>query len=83
MDLENDYSRTIPHEINTRYLIKKELGKGAYGTVYLAVDRTTGEQYELILCVYQIELQLRGSTMCSELEQMPKNSARNHNSSSM
>ena len=34
----------IPHEINTRYLIKKELGKGAYGTVYLAVDRTSGEQ---------------------------------------
>ncbi|KAK8804356.1 hypothetical protein WA588_004571 [Blastocystis sp. NMH] len=34
----------IPHEINTRYLIKKELGKGAYGTVYLAVDRKTGEQ---------------------------------------
>ena len=34
-----------PHEINTRYIIKKELGKGAYGTVYLAVDRTNGQQY--------------------------------------
>ena len=34
----------IPYEINTRYLIKKELGKGAYGTVYLAMDRITGEQ---------------------------------------
>ena len=34
----------IPYEINTRYLIKKELGKGAYGTVYLAMDRQTGEQ---------------------------------------
>ena len=40
-DLRNP---AIPHEINTRYLIKKELGKGAYGTVYLAVDRTSGEQ---------------------------------------
>ena len=45
MDYDNDYSRTIPHDINTRYLIKKELGKGAYGTVYLAVDRRTGEEY--------------------------------------
>ena len=44
MDYDNNYSRTIPSEINTRYLIKKELGKGAYGTVYLAVDRSTGEQ---------------------------------------
>ena len=34
----------IVFEINTRYLIKKELGKGAYGTVYLAMDRQTGEQ---------------------------------------
>ena len=44
MDYDGNYERTIPIEINTRYLIKKEIGKGAYGTVYLAVDRITGEQ---------------------------------------
>lgn len=33
-----------PREIETRYRIKKELGKGAYGTVYLAVDEHTGEE---------------------------------------
>lgn len=38
-------NESIPSEVNTRYVIKKELGKGAYGTVYLAVDRTSGEQY--------------------------------------
>jgi len=37
-------NESIPPEVNTRYVIKKELGKGAYGTVYLAVDRTSGEQ---------------------------------------
>lgn len=35
----------IPPQINSRYIIKKELGKGAYGTVYFAVDRVTGEEY--------------------------------------
>ena len=43
-EYEVNRNPTIPHEINTRYIIKKELGKGAYGTVYLAVDRSTGEQ---------------------------------------
>ena len=33
-----------PEEINTKYIITKELGKGAYGTVYLAEDRQSGEQ---------------------------------------
>lgn len=40
------FQRTLdtPEEINTKYLILKELGKGAYGTVYLAEDRKTGEK---------------------------------------
>lgn len=38
-------NESIPAEVNTRYVIKKELGKGAYGTVYLAVDRISGEQF--------------------------------------
>lgn len=46
-EYEVNRNPTIPHEINTRYIIKKELGKGAYGTVYLAVDRSTGEQKRL------------------------------------
>lgn len=45
VEYEDTRNTTIPHEINTRYIIKKELGKGAYGTVYLAVDRTNGQQY--------------------------------------
>ena len=44
VEYEDTRNTTIPHEINTRYIIKKELGKGAYGTVYLAVDRTNGQQ---------------------------------------
>ena len=35
---------SIPSEVNTRYVINKELGKGAYGTVFLAEDRRTGKQ---------------------------------------
>ena len=31
--------------ITEKYTIKKELGKGAYGTVYLAVDNETEEEY--------------------------------------
>ena len=31
--------------IDSRYVIKKELGKGAYGTVYLAVDKETREEW--------------------------------------
>ena len=34
----------IPPNINSRYIIKKELGKGAYGNVYLAVDKETREE---------------------------------------
>ncbi|KAK8797418.1 hypothetical protein WA158_004626 [Blastocystis sp. Blastoise] len=30
-----------PPEINSRYIIKKEIGKGAYGTVFLASDKET------------------------------------------
>ena len=37
----------IPPQISSRYIIKKELGKGAYGTVYFAVDKKTGEEYAL------------------------------------
>ena len=33
------YVPNIPQEIGSNYIIKKELGKGAYGTVYLAVSR--------------------------------------------
>ena len=38
------YVPNIPQEIGSNYIIKKELGKGAYGTVYLAVSRKTGEE---------------------------------------
>lgn len=34
-----------PPEITEKYTIKKELGKGAYGTVYLAVDNDTEKEY--------------------------------------
>ena len=47
VEYEGPRNGTIPHEINTRYVIKKELGKGAYGTVYLAVDRVSGQQQDL------------------------------------
>ena len=33
-----------PEEIDSKYIIIKELGKGAYGTVYLAEERQTGEK---------------------------------------
>ena len=33
-----------PEEINSKYIIIKELGKGSYGTVYLSEDRITGEK---------------------------------------
>lgn len=33
-----------PEEIDTKYMLIKELGKGAYGTVYLAEDRQSGEK---------------------------------------
>ena len=48
MEYDGNYERTIPIENNTRYLIKKEIGKGAYGTVYLAIDRQTGEEYVVL-----------------------------------
>ena len=34
----------VPLQISKRYILKKELGKGAYGTVYFAVDKRTGEE---------------------------------------
>ncbi|KAK8801135.1 hypothetical protein WA158_001905 [Blastocystis sp. Blastoise] len=37
-------SPETPPEIGTRYIIRKELGKGAYGTVYLADDRKVGDK---------------------------------------
>lgn len=37
-----------PEEIDSKYIIIKELGKGAYGTVYLAEERQTGEKCEFI-----------------------------------
>ena len=35
----------VPPEINRRYAIKKKIGEGSYGTVFLAVDQQTGEKY--------------------------------------
>ena len=42
--LDSFLGEHVPPEINRRYAIKKEIGKGAYGTVYLAVDQQTGEK---------------------------------------
>ena len=38
------YVVNTPPVITEKYTIKKELGKGAYGTVYLAVDNETEEE---------------------------------------
>ena len=38
-----------PEAIHSRYTIIKEIGHGAYGTVYLAEDRKTQEKYTLSL----------------------------------
>ena len=65
------YVPNIPQEIGSNYIIKKELGKGAYGTVYLAVSRQTGEEYGYGSFVEGIELQLSGSTTCFEQRRMP------------
>ena len=65
------YVPNIPQEIGSNYIIKKELGKGAYGTVYLAVSRKTGEEYDCVLCVDGIEWQSNESTMCFEQKRMP------------
>ena len=43
-DMDNRLGEHVPPEINRRYIIKKELGTGAYGTVFLAVDQQTGEK---------------------------------------
>ena len=37
-----------PEEIHSQYTIIKELGRGAYGTVYLAEDRKTQEKYNFV-----------------------------------
>ena len=42
-DRFQDVSDT-PDSINTQYVIVKELGKGAYGTVYLAEDAKTHQK---------------------------------------
>ena len=65
------YVPNIPQEIGSNYIIKKELGKGAYGTVYLAVSRQTGEEYGYGLRVKGVELQSSESTMCFEQRRMP------------
>ena len=65
------YVPNIPQEIGSNYIIKKELGKGAYGTVYLAVSRKTGEEYDCGLCVDGVEWQSNESTMCFEQKRMP------------
>ena len=41
----------IPQQISSKYILKNELGKGAYGTVYLAVDRFTGEELGIVLVI--------------------------------
>ena len=56
MEYDGNYERAIPIEINTRYLIKKEIGKSAYGTVYLAIDKQTGEEY---FVVFKLNLKSR------------------------
>ena len=38
-----------PDEINTVYSLTKELGKGAYGTVYLAENRETKFKWKHVL----------------------------------
>lgn len=40
-----DLPQDTPKEIGTRYKIDKEIGKGAYGIVYEATDRTNGGKY--------------------------------------
>ena len=44
MTKESIFVPNIPQEISSRYILKNELGKGAYGTVYLAIDKETGEE---------------------------------------
>ncbi|KNB43845.1 mitogen-activated protein kinase [Blastocystis sp. subtype 4] len=45
--IDNRFQGTLdtPDAINSQYIIIKELGKGAYGTVYLAEDRKTHGKY--------------------------------------
>lgn len=44
---EGLYVPNVPLQISKRYLLKKELGKGAYGTVYFAIDKRTGEEQDM------------------------------------
>ena len=65
------YVPNIPQEIGSNYTIKKGLGKGAYGTVYLAVSRQTGEEYGYGSYVEDVELQSSESTMCFGQKRTP------------
>ena len=55
----------VPLQISKRYILKKELGKGAYGTVYFAVDKRTGEEGVDMGDDLRIELLSSESTTCS------------------
>ena len=68
--MDNSLGDHVPPEINERYVIKKEIGKGAYGTVYLAVDQQTGQKYVWMSC-FIVELPSNELKTFFELEPMP------------
>lgn len=71
----------IPQQISSKYILKNELGKGAYGTVYLGVDRFTGEELEFFSVLIGRVAVKRINDVFRTKTDAKLHSSRDHNSS--